>query len=927
MSDRLGLRALRGAGAVAQRRGGSPGGAGASADGWWFAAFEAARDAMVILDDDRYLVHANPAACRLLGVDTNALAGRRIDEFASALERATYDQVWASVLLAGSHEGEYELCREDGLRVAVESTIVARVAPARHLSILRDVTERKAKDELLGRQRRQLVKAQAIGRFGSWQRDLVTNEVEWSDEMCRICGVNPESLIRPDQFLHVTYPDDRARLHDVVSAAIATRGAFICEYRIVRPDGAVRVIESRGEVVVADDGTPLRIDGTGQDITERRQAEVERQNLSTVLDASEDAITACHVDGTFSVWNRGAEKLFGYTAQEALGQPLDLVVPPGARDAAKENVERILRGERVAPFETLLVTKSGRGVVVALTLSAIINERGDIAGTAAIGRDITEAKRAQAALADANASLVEALQAKSEFMANMNHELRTPLNGVLGVSGLLADTALDDEQREYVEALRVSGESLMAVIEDILDFSKLEAGKLALEREPVELRALVEEVCSIVAVSQPARAVEVISAVPAGTPAAVWGDHKRLRQVLTNLTHNAVKFTEAGEVRVAVTWGAGTTDEIELRFEVVDTGIGIDPQQQQTIFESFSQADGSTTRRYGGTGLGLTIAQQLVALMGGEIGVHSIPGAGSTFWFTLPTAVVTPDTPRLLPAALQGTRALIVDDKATNRELLSGYLSQWGMTSHAEANLDAALSALAEAARSPQPYRLALIDYRLDGETAERLIAAITADPRLSATTLVLMVSARDKHAAAAMPGITVVVAKPLRQDQLYDKLTLLDTPQPPSAPAAPKTAPPLRSGPARRVLVVEDNEINQLVAVRMLEQRGLQVDVAANGLIALEMHATATYAAIFMDCQMPELDGYETTREIRRREGDGPRTPIIAMTASTLPGDNERCLAAGMDYYTGKPIRPASLDRILIQSINHPARPTPARA
>ena len=343
----------------------------------------------------------------------------------------------------------------------------------------------------------------------------------------------------------------------MVSAAIAKREAFVCEYRIVLPDGAVRVIESRGEVVVGDDGALLRIDGTGQDITERRQAEIERQSLSTVLDASEDAITACHSDGSFSIWNRGAEKLFGYTAQEALGQPLSLVVPAAGRDAAKENVERILRGERVAPLETPLVTKDGRSVLVALTLSAIVNASGEIAGVAAIGRDITEARRAQAALADANASLVEALQAKSEFMANMNHELRTPLNGVLGVSGLLADTALDDEQREYVEALRVSGESLMAVIEDILDFSKLEAGKLALEHEPVELRALVEEVCSIVAVSQPARAVEVIAAVPAGTPAAVWGDHKRLRQVLTNLTHNAVKFTEAGEVRVDVTWGAG----------------------------------------------------------------------------------------------------------------------------------------------------------------------------------------------------------------------------------------------------------------------------------------------------------------------------------------------------------------------------------
>ena len=883
---------------------------------------------MVVLDDDRYLVHANPAACLLLGVDASALAGRRIDDFASAREHATYDRVWVAFLLAGYHEGEYELRRADGLRVAVESTLIARVGPARHLSILRDVTERKAKDELLARQRRQLVKAQAIGGFGSWQRDLVTNAIEWSDEMCRICGVEPGSIIRLDQFLHVTYPEDRDRLRDVVSAAIAKREAFICEYRIVLPDGGVRVIESRGEVVVGDDGALLRIDGTGQDITERRQAESERQNLSTVLDLSVEAITACHVDGTFSVWNRGAEKLFGYPAQEALGQPLGLVVPPGGREAATENIQRILRGERVAPLETPLVTKDGRTVIVAMTLSPIVDASGEIAGVASIGRDITEAKRAQGALAGANASLVEALRAKSEFMANMNHELRTPLNGVLGVSSLLADTRLDDEQREYVEALRVSGESLMAVVEDILDFSKLEAGKLALEREPVALRVLVEEACSIVALSQPARAVEVIAAVPAGTPTEVWGDQKRLRQVLTNLTHNALKFTENGEVRVDVTWCAGKPDGIELRFDVVDTGIGIDPLRQQTIFESFSQADGSTTRRYGGTGLGLTIAQQLVALMGGEIGVQSTPGVGSTFWFTLPTAIATPDTPRLLPQALRGADALIVDDKATNLRLLSGHLTHWGMTSRGEADPEGALAALRETARSGRPYRVALVDYRLDGQTAEGLIAAIRADPDLRAVSIVVMVAARDKHAAAAIPGVTSVVAKPIRQAQIYEALARLDTTALIDAPAAAETEslPALAPGSAPRLLVVEDNAINQLVAVRMLEQRGFTVDVAANGLEALDMHATTTYAAIFMDCQMPELDGYDTTRAIRRREGDGPRTPIIAMTASTLPGDTERCLAAGMDSYTGKPIRRTSLDHILTQTIGHPGRETSAR-
>ena len=755
---------------------------------------------MVIIDDDRRYVHANVAACELLGVDANGLIGRRVDEFALAATREGYDAVWASLLRDGHHDGEYELVRADGSRVAVESTIRARVAPGLHLSIMRDVTERKTADELLARQRRQLMEAQAVGRIGSWEWDLATNAVEWSDELRRIYGLPPATVLTLEKAHELTHPDDRGLLDTLVEGALATHEPFVDELRIVRPDATVRVIEARGEVVLDDSGTLVRMIGTAQDITDRKQAEAERRNVSTVLDASADAITTCSLVRIFLSWNHGAEKLYGYTADEAIGQPVGLVIPPEQLVDANANMDRILSGGRGTTIETTRVTKDGRTLVVAVTLSPVIDATGEITGVAAVGRDITQQRRD-------HVSVVEALRLKSDFMANMNHELRTPLNGVIGVSGLLSETALGDDQREYVKALQVSGAALMAVIDDILDFSKIEAGKLELQDEPFELRTMVENVCSIVALGTSDKNVELTSSIDPSLPTVVSGDAKRIRQVLTNLTNNAVKFTPAGEVAVALTRDHDTANEIQLRFEVRDTGIGIEPDAQQSIFESFAQADSSTTRRYGGTGLGLTIAKQLVTLMGGEIGVHSTPGKGSTFWFTLPVHSVPVEAsspPRTEPDRI-GPAALSVN--------------------------------------GPQPV----------GNGTQPVVV--------------------------------------------------------------------------RRALVAEDNAVNQLVAVRLLEQRGFEVDVAADGREALEMHEHSPYDVIFMDCQMPELDGYDTTREIRRRETGKRHTPIIAMTASTLPGDIDRCLAAGMDYYTGKPISPAHLDTAIAQSLQEaPADPRIAR-
>jgi len=890
---------------------------GPERESYFAAAFSASLDAIFVIDDDRYIVDANPAAYELLHIDVHPLIGRRMDDFAPPMTDELMASTWAAFLLNGHDQGEYELLRDDGSRLAMSYTATARVAPGRHFTILRDITEHKLAEELIERQWRRLLEAQAIAGIGTWDCDVSTGKVDWSSELYRAYGVEPGRELTVADLIVLIHPDDRDAVLATHQAAREDHRPFAHQYRIIRADGEARVIESRGEVSAEHDGGRLRMFGTARDVTDRKQTEAELRNVTTVLDASDDAITACLRDGVFVSWNRGAEKLYGYTAEEAIGQPPSLVVPPEERESMAANWERILRGERVEALESRRVTKDGREVVVATTLSPIIDAGGEIIGVAAIGRDITESKNTESTLAAAHARAVEASALKSQFMANMNHELRTPLNGVIGISALLLQTELSDEQAEYVDALRVSGDALMAVIEDILDFSKIEAGKLELEDEPFELRTVVEDVASMVAVGQPSRGVEVISSVDPTLPVNVWGDANRVRQILTNLTNNAVKFTEAGEVTVNVSCRDETADRAELRFEVVDTGIGIEAAAQETIFESFAQADGSNTRRYGGTGLGLAIAKQLVALMGGEIGVHSIRGEGSTFWFTLPLRVAPSEPPPPPDPALLGLRVLVVDDKTTNRGILDRELASWGMTVHTAADGPAALAALQVAERDGDPFALVLIDFKMPGMNGGELAVAIRADPAFSATTLVMMVAARDTRAASLIAELDGVVTKPLRQARLYDEIVRVvgADPASPSDSVTAEPEQPMVATTARRVLVAEDNVVNQLVAVRLLEKRGYQVDVAADGREAVEMHERSPYDAIFMDCQMPELDGYEATREIRRREGSARHTPIIAMTASTMPGDTDRCLAAGMDYYSGKPISQAGLDYVLAQA------------
>ena len=692
-----------------------------------------------------------------------------------------------------------------------------------------------------------------------------------------------------------------------------------------------------------------------EDLLKRREAEEtlreSEEKSRYVIESAADAIVSIDASGAVREFNRAAERLFGYTAGEMAGEPLTRLIPERFHDAHRADLHRSLEsGERRIRswrnLDMVGLTRDGRELPLEWSFSRF-EARGQSFFTGVL-RDITQRKQVEAELAAARDRALEASRLKSEFLARMSHEIRTPMNGIIGMTGLLLDTELTAGQRHHAETVRKSADALLTIINDILDFSKIEAGRLRLEPVSFDIMVAVEEVGELLSGAAAEKGLDLIIRIAPDVPRHVVGDPGRIRQILINLASNAIKFTATGHVLLNLEREESSPADVLLRFAVSDTGIGIAEDRIEQIFDRFTQVDASSTRRYGGTGLGLAISRELVSLMGGTLRVTSRLGEGSTFTarVRLPIGAASP---RATAATLElsGVRALIVDDNEINRQVLHERLASWRMRADEVASAAAAMAALRAAAATGDPYGIVLTDFEMPDGDGEALARAVRSDPALRSVPMVLLTSVDRPEGAEHVRavGFGACLVKPVRASLLMEALLTVCGAQAESESGEVMTRATLRGrriervepGPGTllpvRVLLVEDNPVNQQVAIGMLEQLGARVDVAADGKEALEQVALLPYDLIFMDCEMPEMDGYAATAEIRRREAGGRRVSIVAMTAHAMEGDRERCLAAGMDDYITKPVSPAAIGAAVRRwartssagKVAGPANPPPA--
>ncbi len=647
--------------------------------------------------------------------------------------------------------------------------------------------------------------------------------------------------------------------------------------------------------------------------------------FTSLIDKTWDLIVVTEADLRVAYVTPSSTRVLGYAPAELEGRAFADLVHPEDSGVLIDHVTGLTEnGTEAAAFEVRMRHANGAYRVIAWNAANHLHDV-SVKGYVLNGGDVTEARKAGADLVAARDAALVASKTKSEFVSMMSHEIRTPMNGVIGLTELLLETDLDKEQAELASGVKVSAERLLVIINDILDFSKIEAGKLEIEEEPIDVHGVVDDVGRILAGMAHGKGLELLVDVEPDVPESLLGDGTRIQQILLNFGSNAVKFTPEGEVIIRVKLLHENADRVALHFAVSDTGLGVAPEDQDRLFSAFTQADSSTTRKYGGTGLGLTICRQLVELMGGRLGLESTPGHGSTFWFEL-SLRRTHDTPAIRTSGdrtLSGQRALIVDDNATNRRILRQQLRSWGVEAVEAADGFEALEIAGTAAQDGRAFDLGVVDLNMPGMDGMELARALKADQATASTMLFLLSSSghRLEPAASHLTGFAASLTKPVRSSELFDCLiTSLNSGthgdeggsaavEPSAAAATGSPAAAAVGSAAGTILLVEDNKVNQLVGTKVLQSLGYRYDIANNGVEAVHAFQQRSYDAVLMDCQMPEMDGYEATGAIRRMEDDPAsagrqRTPIIAMTAAAMEGDREACLAAGMDDFITKPVR-----------------------
>ena len=917
--------------------------------------FRANPDGLWLFDDTGVTIWANDAMADLLGRDPAEMVGLRAQETFDDQGRADFERHLATMVATG--EGRVNVdayfVRPDGTTVWGLISFTPLLDDDGHrtgwLHRVTPYTERKELLETLLEREQQLATAQRIAHVGSWEWDVAADRVIWSEEMCRIFDVAPGTEVDYASYLQRVHPDDRDIAQAAVERALADGHPYTFDHRVLHPD-EVRWVRGRGVVDRDADGRVVRMSGTAQDITDIRLADQQAaeatrrlfllQQMTTAANRATSLREALLVAGAgvpeHTSWAAVAAYLYAAAGEPELlllGSAPDAVAPdPELARAARERREvQVGTPTALASTHSLVALPVLLGEEVVCVVELVADEvppdenshqlMGQIAAQLGV---VAQRERTAIELSEARDAAMEASRLKSEFLATMSHEIRTPMNGVIGLTELLLRTDLDDHQRRLAENLQNAGMTLLGIINDILDLSKIEAGKLELEAADFDVRAVFDQVATVLSGPAHERGLELVVACHPDVPVLLRGDSVRFGQVVSNLGANAVKFTDVGEVAIEARDERQTPRETIVRVDVTDTGVGIEPEARERLFEAFVQADPSTTRRHGGTGLGLAISRQLVDALGGELWVSSEPGVGSTFSFTARFGRVagSPDPERAVPEQLRGRRILVVDDNATNRLILEDQLAAWQMRAVAVGSAAEAMTVLRDGAAVGDPVEVMLLDLRMPDVDGLELARMARAEEGVPDPAMLLLSSEDVARQAVADAGVRASLSKPVRQAELLDALLGL------LAPRLARDASPRAAVPSLgiRVLVVEDNPVNQMVAAGLLEDVGCTVEVVGDGLEAVERLAEdAAFDVVLMDCRMPRMDGFDATRRIREQEPEGQRIPIVAMTASAFEGERERCFEAGMDDFLTKPVDIAAVVRALQVWAGHPGTPVPS--
>lgn len=904
---------------------------------------EASPDGLWVFDDEGHTVLANSRLAQMLGRTPEEMQGLSVFETLDEEGQAQFADHLKD--LETSRESgsnlECSLLRKDGERFwALVSHTPITDDDGNHVGWLHRVTDysqQRRLIETLQRRETQLAEAQRIARIGSWEWDVVNDVVTWSDELYRIYGVTPDESFVPNYqgFLDRMHPDDREVAAQAVQGALDGDGEFQFDARIFRGDGSLAWIRGRGQVGTDETGAIVRMGGTSQDVTATKDAEQALALLTSMATAANEATTLAEVIPTIMdlvTTHTGWQSVAAWVVDpdgNLVPVPADTRPVP---EADLVEAQRLAHEAVTTHSLHASLTTEGTSLVAAPVVAEdraacvlVMDTRANtpptetdgltVARATSIFARVAERELAAERLRQARDNAESASLAKSEFLATMSHEIRTPLNGVIGLSELLGRTELTAHQRRLADGIDGAGRALLALVNDILDLSKIEAGRLELEAVDFDPRAVVEQSTTLMAERARAKDLELAVTCLPDVPHAVCGDPVRFGQVISNLTSNAVKFTTSGEVVVRASVESTHDDgSTTIRVEVSDTGSGMTPEVKERLFTAFSQGDSSTTREYGGTGLGLAISRQLVEQLNGEIGVNSDVGYGSTFWFTArfePAQEV--EASRSPLPDVSGLRILVVDDNETNRFILEEQLAGWNIDAAIAASGVEGLGLLDDAHRRDVPFDVVLLDYVMPGVNGEQFARMVRGDGRFADTRIILLTSAMDLDPAVlSSAGIDISLTKPVLPSSLLDTLANVAGDRADTVTtngggdgAAGRAAGRAPTGSRGHVLVVEDNEVNQLVAVGILESLGYTVTVAENGLAGYYAFQSGdgSFDAVLMDCQMPQMDGYDSTRMIRSFEDGQYHTPIIAMTAAAIAGERERCLESGMDDFLTKPV------------------------